>query len=80
MIRGNTIDFIGHPLHKDSISAHGTSHHALAPPFKIRRWFHAYFDLQLAFSHKRRFISFSSDDATNVTLPIVCKNTKLKNN
>jgi len=80
MIGGNTIDFIGHPLHKDSISEHGTSHHALAPPFKIRSWFRAYFDLQLAFSHERLFISFSSVNATNVIHHIVCKNKKLKNN
>jgi len=31
MIRGNTSDFIGHPLPKDSISAHGASHGAGAP-------------------------------------------------
>jgi len=31
MIRGNTSDFIAHPLHKDSTSAHGASHHAWAP-------------------------------------------------
>jgi len=31
MIRGNTTDFIDHPLPKDSVSAHGASHHAWAP-------------------------------------------------
>jgi len=31
MIRGNTSDFIGHPLPKNSIFAHGASHHAWAP-------------------------------------------------
>ena len=31
MIRGNTSDFIGHPLPNDSIAAHGASHHAWAP-------------------------------------------------
>jgi len=31
MIRGNTSAFIGHPLPKDSISAHGTSHQTWAP-------------------------------------------------
>ena len=31
MIRGNTTDFIDHPLPKDSISAYGASHHAWAP-------------------------------------------------
>jgi len=34
MIRGNTTDFIGLPLPKDSKSAHGASHHTWprAPP------------------------------------------------
>jgi len=31
MIRGNTSDFIGHPLPKDSIFAHGAFHHVWAP-------------------------------------------------
>jgi len=31
MIRGNSSDFIDHPLPKDSVSAHGASHHAWAP-------------------------------------------------
>jgi len=31
MIRGNTSVFIGHPLPKDSIPAHGASHHVWAP-------------------------------------------------
>jgi len=31
MIRGNTSDFIDHPLPKDSVSAHGASNHAWAP-------------------------------------------------
>jgi len=31
MIRGNTSDFIDHLLFKDSVTAHGTSHHAWAP-------------------------------------------------
>ena len=31
MVRGNTSDLIGHPLPKDSISAHGASHHGWAP-------------------------------------------------
>jgi len=31
MICGNTNDFIGHPILKDSIFAHGASHHAWAP-------------------------------------------------
>jgi len=30
-INGNTCDFIDHPLPKDSVSAHGASHHAWAP-------------------------------------------------
>jgi len=40
MTRGNTSDFIGHPLPKDSISAHGAFHHAWAPAphHQIRRW------------------------------------------
>jgi len=32
MIRGNTSDFIDHTLPKDSVSAHGASHHTWAPP------------------------------------------------
>ena len=28
---GNTSDFIDHPLPKDSVSAHGASHHTWAP-------------------------------------------------
>jgi len=31
MIGGNTSDFIDHPLLKDSVTAHRTSHHAWAP-------------------------------------------------
>jgi len=31
MIRGNTSDFIGHPIPQDSISAREASHHAWAP-------------------------------------------------
>jgi len=31
MIRENTSDFIAHPRPKDSISAHGASHHAWVP-------------------------------------------------
>ena len=31
MIRGNTIDFIGHPLPRHFVSAHGASHHAWDP-------------------------------------------------
>jgi len=31
MIRENTSDFITYPLSKDSVSAHGASHHAWAP-------------------------------------------------
>jgi len=30
MIRGNTIDISHHPLHIDSVSAHGASHHGWA--------------------------------------------------
>jgi len=44
MIRGNTSDFIGHPLPKDSISAHGASHHtwpAGPPPSKSGAEWHS---------------------------------------
>jgi len=42
MIRGNTSDFIDHPLPTDYVSAHGVSHHAWAPgppPMGVHRNF-----------------------------------------